>query len=126
VIIMPVRPAMVISWMLCEKSCAWRMAVSRLTWVVQTMAPAQIMARTTQIAAVSRIQIFKSAMRGIVVLPCDARGMSGRQIDLRDCASCAAFRQNYSRIANFSRAEAVCSIPGGRGAPGGDFRGGHR
>jgi hypothetical protein len=28
VIIMPVRPAMVISWMLWAKSCAWSMAVS--------------------------------------------------------------------------------------------------
>src|SRR5574343_1774485 len=92
------------------------MAVSRLTCVVQTMAPAQIIARTTQIAAVIRTQIFKSAMRGIQTPPPHCcLNVSGSQIDLLNCASRAVFLQKYSGIANLAKCliRAIREVEGG-------------
>lgn len=63
VIIMPVRPAIVISWMLPAKSCACRIAVSRLTALCQAIMPAQASTNTDQMVAVRRSQIFQLDMR---------------------------------------------------------------
>src|SRR4051812_46961376 len=100
---MPVRPAMVISWMLWEKSWAWRMAVSRLAWLDQKIMPAQTITSTSQMAAVRRTHIFQLPKLGIKS-PLSLNALclqsfyseSDCQIDLLDCASLVIFLQKNS------------------------------
>ncbi|OHC61996.1 MAG: hypothetical protein A3H93_00895 [Rhodocyclales bacterium RIFCSPLOWO2_02_FULL_63_24] len=64
-IIRAVRPAMVESCMLREKSCACSIAALRLAWLSQRMTPAQATMSTAQIDAVRRIHILMSERRNI-------------------------------------------------------------
>ena len=72
----PTRSARGCSW---AKSSACRMAVSRLTWVAQTMTTAQT-TRTTQIAADSRSQIFQRLLCAWSPAPGNRRRMLGQAV----------------------------------------------
>jgi hypothetical protein len=61
VIIMPVSPAMVISWMEWAKSSAWAMAVCRFTRVSHAIMLPQAITSISQMAPVRRSQMGVSA-----------------------------------------------------------------